>query len=178
MLLNLLVNLGAKFENFQLFGKFADQGFEPLAHVGSFEQLLAHESGKRRQVSGDEVRQTAGVVDVGSSRLQIVGKLRRAAYHFAEEFLRVALKRFQFVVLFALNVRKSFHLRLQEGAQTDQVHYLDALNAFEKDDDVAIRHLHGLMNFGERSNLVQIGSGRILDARVQLRDHTKIFLVV
>ena len=42
LLLNLFVNLGAEFEHFQLFGKFADQGFQALAHVGSFEQLLAH----------------------------------------------------------------------------------------------------------------------------------------
>ena len=102
LLLNLFVNLRAQLQNFQFLGQFANQRFQPLAHVRRLDQFLANHRGKRRQRAGDEVRQAAGIVDVHRHGLQIVGKLRRMAHHIAEQFLRVALQRFQLGIVSAL----------------------------------------------------------------------------
>jgi len=73
LLLHLFVNLGAQFENFEFLGEFANQGFEALAHAGSFDQFLAQQGRQRRKRAGDEVRQSAGIVDVGRYSVKIVG---------------------------------------------------------------------------------------------------------
>ena len=97
LFLNLLVDLAAEFENFQFLGEFADQHFQALAHVGSFDQLLAQQRGEAGQGAGNEVGEAAGIVDVHRDVLQIVGELRRMTYDIAEQILRVALQSFEFV---------------------------------------------------------------------------------
>ncbi len=52
------------------------------------------------------------MIDVHRRGLQIVGKLRRVAYHVAEEILRIALQRFQFRIRFADDVRLRLHAGL------------------------------------------------------------------
>src|SRR2546426_4314923 len=43
----------------------------------------------------NEIRQAARMVDVHCRGLQIIGELRRVAYHIAEKILRISLQRFQ-----------------------------------------------------------------------------------
>ena len=76
LLLNLLVDLAAEFEHFHFLGEFADQRFQALAHIGSLDQLLAQQRGQTGQGAGDEVGQTAGIVNVQCRRF---ADRRRAA---------------------------------------------------------------------------------------------------
>src|SRR6266851_4852546 len=110
------------------------------------------------------------MIDVHGRGLQIVGKLRRVAYHVAEEILRISLQRFQFRIRFADDVRLCLYAGLQKWTQADQLEHLNALQAFQKDDDVAVRHFYGLMHLGQRSEFVEVGGRRILDSRIELRD--------
>ncbi len=99
------------------------------------------------------------------------------AYHVAKEILRVSLQRFQFGIRFADNVRLRLHAGLQKWTQADQLEHLNALEPFQEDDHVAVRHFYGLMHFGQRSEFVQVGGRRILDSRIKLRDHSQELLV-
>ncbi len=60
--------------------------------------------------------------------------------------------------------------------ETDQVQQSDALQTLEENHDVAVGHLHGLVELGQRADSVQIGGGRIFDARIELRDDSQQFL--
>ena len=113
------------------------------------------------------------MIDVHCRRLQIVGELRRVAYHVAEELLRISLQRFQFRVGFTDDVRFRLYAGLQKRTQADQLQHLNALQAFQKDDHVAVRHFYGLMDLSQCSDFVQVRGGRILDPRVELRDHSQ-----
>ena len=110
--------------------------------------------------------------------MQVVRQLRRAAYNVTKQLLCVTLQRLQFVILFARHIGQCFHLRLEIRAKADQVQNLNTLNAFEKNDHVAVRHFHGFMNFCERSNFVKVGRSRIFDSRIELRDHAQILFLV
>ncbi len=55
---------------------------------------------------------------------------------------------------------------------------MNALEPFQEDYDVAVRHFYGLMNLGQRSELVKVGCCGILDSRIELRDYSQKLLVV
>src|SRR5712691_7122922 len=117
------------------------------------------------------------MIDVHGRGLQIVGKLRRMAYHVAEEILHVALQRFELRIRFTDDVRLRLHACLQKGPQADQVEHLNTLEAFEKDDHVAVRHFYSLMDLGQRSEFVEVGGRGILDSRIELRDYSQKLLL-
>ena len=177
LLLNLLVDFAAKLENFEFFGEFADEHFQALAHAGSFDQLLAQQGGKARQRAGDKVGQAAGIVDVHRDVLQIVGQLRRMADDVAEEILRVALESFELVVVVAEDVRLGFDGGAKERTQAEQFGNADALQTFQEDNHVAVRHLYGFVNFGERADFVEIGGSGIFDPRIKLGHDAQQFLI-
>ncbi len=117
------------------------------------------------------------MIDVHGCGLQIVGKLRRVAHHVAEKILRIALQRFQLRIRFADDVRLRLHAGLQKWTYADQFEHLNALQTFQKNDHVAIRHFYGLMHLGERSEFMEVGGRGILDSRIELRDHAQQLLV-
>src|SRR5208283_3005808 len=164
LFLNLLVDLA---------GEFADQRFQALAHVGRFDQLLAQQRGETGQRSGDEVGQAAGIVDVQGRVLQIVGELRRAADDIAEKLLRVTHQGLDFGVLFAHKIGFRFNGGAQKWAQAEEFDDADALKSFQKDHNIAVGHFDGLVDFGERADFMQIGSGGILNPRIQLGNNAK-----
>ena len=105
---------------------------------------------------------------------------RSVALKFLPEDLakdRIALERFQFGVRFADDVRFRLNAGLQKRAQADQFEHLNALEAFEEDDHVAVRHFYGLMNLGECPEFVEVGGCGILDSRIELRDYSQKLLV-
>ncbi len=70
------------------------------------------------------------------------------AHHVAEQLLRIALQRFEFGIRFTDDVRFHLHAGPQKGAQADQLKYLDALEAFQKNHYIAVRHFYGLVHLG------------------------------
>ena len=151
LLLNLLVNLRAELENLEFLREFADQRFEPLAHVRRLDQFLTNQCRKRRQRARDEVREAAWIVDRRCDRSQVIGKLRRVAHHIAEQILRIALQRFEFGIRLTADIRLSLDARPKIRPQRNQFGDLDALKPFQKNHHIAVRHFYGLMYFGQRS---------------------------
>jgi hypothetical protein len=99
------------------------------------------------------------------------------AYHIAEQVLGIALERFKLGILLADDVRRGLNRGAQEVAQAQQVNDANPLQTLEKDDHVAVRHLNGLVDLGERAHFVQVSGGGVLDARIQLgHDAQKLFL--
>src|SRR5713101_2036042 len=76
LLLHLLLNLAAELQHFEFFGKLADEDFQTFPHTASLQQLLPQKRRERRQVSGNEVRQTARIFNVHGRCLKFVGELR------------------------------------------------------------------------------------------------------
>ena len=70
-----------------------------------------------------------------------------------------------------------FDARAKIRTKTDEVHDLNALQTFKEDDHVSVGHLDGLMNFGQRADFVQVGSSRILHARIKLGHDSQEFFV-
>src|SRR5450432_272286 len=99
------------------------------------------------------------------------------AHDVAEEFLGVALQGFQLGVRLGVQVGLGFDAGPQVGAKTDEVHDLNALETFQEDDHVSVGHLDSLMNFGERADFVQVGSGRIFYARIKLGYDAEEFFI-
>src|SRR4029077_49774 len=177
LLLHLLVDLGAQLEHFQLFGKLTNQRFQALAHIGRFDEFLPHERGKRRQRSGDEIRQAAGIVDVQRYRLQVIGQWRRVADDVAEQFLRVTLQSLKFGIHFANDVRLRLNASPHIRTQSNQLRDLHPLQAFQKNNHIAVRHFYGLVYFGHGPDLVQVRGRGILNAWVELSDdRQKLFI--
>src|SRR5437588_3297396 len=106
----------------------------------------------------------------------MVAKLRRMADYISEEILHVTLQRFEFGIGFADDVRFRFDSSTQIRTQADQVNHLDALQPFQKDDHVAIRHFDGLVYSCQGANLVQVSRRWILYARIELRNHSEHLL--
>src|SRR5208337_615741 len=129
--------------------------------------------GETGQRSGNEVGQAPGIVNVQGSVLQIVGELRRAADDIAEKLLGVTHQGFELGVLFANEIGFRFNGGAEEGAQAEQFDDTDTLKSFQKDDDIAVGHLNGLVDLGESADFMQIGRGRILDPRIQLGDNAE-----
>ncbi len=177
LFLNLLLNLVAQLQNFEFLGEFANQGFQAPAHVGGFQQFLAQQRRKRRQVRGDEIGQAHRVFDVQRRGLQIVGKLRRTRHNVAEQFASVALQRHQFGVVLPDQVRLNFHLGGQERPEADQFNDSNALQTFQKHNHVPVGHLHELVDFRGRPDQVQIRSGRLLHAGIVLRHNSEQLFV-
>jgi len=99
------------------------------------------------------------------------------AYHLTEKILRIPLQGFQFRIRFADDVRLRLHAGLQKWTQADKLEHLYALESLQKDDHVTVRHFYGLMDLGERSELMEVGGRRILDSWIELRDHSQKLLV-
>jgi hypothetical protein len=177
LLLNLLIYLAAKLQNFELLGEFANQHFEALAHVGGFDQFLTKQGREAGQCTGDEVGETARIVDIHGGVLQVVRKLRRMAHDVAEEVLRVALQCLEFGVFFTCEIGLGGHGGTQERAQAQQFIDADALQAFQEDDHVAVGHLNGLVDLGKRADFVEVRRSRIFDPRIQLGNHAQKLIV-
>ena len=109
--------------------------------------------------------------------MQIVRKLWRMTNHVAKEVLRIALQRFEFRVGLRVQIRLRFDARAKVRTKTDQVHNLYALQTLQEYDHISIGHLYGLVNFGQRSDFVQVCGGGILNARIKLGHHSQEFLV-
>src|SRR6202044_240865 len=176
LLLNLVVNFVAQIEHFALFGQFADQRFQALAHAESFEQLLPNQGAQRRQSRSHEVRQTPRRIDVHHFGLQIVGKLRRTRHDFPEELLHIAFERSQFRISLIFEIRLQLHFRAQERFETQNFRYPDAIHAFQKRYDISVWHTHHFVYFRERADAVQIRSSRRFHSRIKLRNDSQNLL--
>ena len=170
LFLHLIVYLRAQLQNFELLGELTDQSLQPPAHTRGLNQFLPEKCGKGRQRAGDEIRQPARIVDVHCRRLQIVGKLWRMAHYIAEEFLRISFQRFKLRIGLAENIRLRFDLGAQVWPQTDQVHDLNALQTFQKNDHIAVRHFDGFMYSGKRAHFVEVRCRWIFNSGIELRD--------
>ncbi len=95
----------------------------------------------------------------------------------AEKVLRVALKRFELGVFVTGEIGFGGHSGTQVRTEAEQFVDTDALQALQEDDHVAIGHLDGLVNLGERADFVEVRSGRIFDPRIQLGNNTQEFIV-
>ncbi len=54
---------------------------------------------------------------------------------------------------------------------------MNALEAFQEDDHIAVRHFYGLMHLGQGPEFVEVRGRGILDSRIELRDHSQKLLV-
>ena len=161
LLLHLVVNLVAQLEHFLFFGKLVDQGFQALAHVECFEQLLPHHGVERRQSGSDEIGQPSRRIDVHRFGLEIVGKLRRTRHYFAEQFLDVALERRQFRIGLVFQVRlRSRRARAETASSPITSSTRMRSEAFQKRHHVTVGHAHHFVNLGERANAVKVRAGR------------------
>ena len=70
-----------------------------------------------------------------------------------------------------MEIGHRFDLGAQVGLQAHHVQEADALHTLDEYNQVAVRHLDGLVQLGHGAHAVQIGVNRVLDARVELRDH-------
>jgi hypothetical protein len=109
--------------------------------------------------------------------LQVVRELRRKADNIAEEILRVTLEGFEFGVFVTRVIRFGFHRCAEERAEAQEFNDANALQAFQEDDDVAIGHFDGLVDFGESADFVEVRRSRIFDPRIELGNYTQKFLV-
>src|SRR6266404_6797902 len=101
------------------------------------------------------------------------------AHHIAEEFLRIPFQRFELRVGFAEDIRLRLHFRAKIRPQADEVHDLNALESFKKNDHIAVRHFDGLMHSCERTHFVEVRGSRIFNSRIKLRDHPQhLFLAL
>jgi hypothetical protein len=176
LLLDLLLNLRAQLEHFALATQFAHERLQALVHVGRFEQFLPRLRGERRHVPGDEIAQAAGVGHGGGGIGQVVGKLRRADHHLAEQIDHTQLQRFPLGIRPGVHIGQRLNAGAQEGPHPQQFHQTEPVETFEEGDHVAIRHPHQLVHLGERANAVQVGGSGILNARIVLGNDTHKFL--
>ena len=171
------MNLRAEFENFEFLREFANQRFEPLAHVRRLDQLLTNQGRKRRQRACDEVRETAWIVDRRCDRRQVVRKLWRVAHNIAEQILCVALQRFEFGIRLTGDIRLRLDACPKIRPQRDQFGDLDALKPFQKNHHIAVRHFYGLVYLGQRSDLMKVRRRRVFHPRIKLSDHTQLLIL-
>src|SRR5277367_4276051 len=73
-------------------------------------------------------------------------------------------------------VRLRFHARLDERRESQDFHHADALDSLQKRDYVSVGHAHHFVDFRQRPDAVQVGTGGRFDARVQLRHHSQNLL--
>jgi hypothetical protein len=94
-----------------------------------------------------------------------------------EKVLSVALQRLEFGVLVAGEIGFGGHRGTKERTKAKEIVDADALQAFEKDDDIAVGHLNGLVDFSEGADFVEVRSSRIFDPRIQLGNDAQKLIV-
>ena len=105
--------------------------------------------------------------------------MRRTRHNVAEQIARVALERFELVVFGTNDLFEFFDARPQEWLKIHELRDANPIQAFEEHHDVAVRHANELVDFGGRADGVQIGRGRLFDARIMLRhDSQALFFSV
>jgi hypothetical protein len=91
--------------------------------------------------------------------------------------LSIALQCLEFGVLVTREIGLGCHRGAKERTEAQEFTDADALQSFEKDDDVAVGHLHGLVDFGERADFVEVRRSRIFDPRIQLGNDAQKLIV-
>ena len=99
------------------------------------------------------------------------------AYDIAEQVLGIAFQSFEFIVVLADDVRLRNDVGAKKWAQSQQLFDANPLQTFHEDDHIAVWHLDGLVNLRERADFVQVGSGGIFDARIELGHYAEQFLL-
>jgi hypothetical protein len=98
-------------------------------------------------------------------------------YNVAEEVLRIALQSFEFGVLVTREIGLGSNRGTQVRTETQEFIDANALQAFEEDYNVAVGHLDGLVDLGERADFVEVRGSRIFDPWIQLGDNAQKLIV-
>ena len=121
--------------------------------------------------AGNKVREANRIVDVQSHGLQIVGKLRRTRHHVAKQLARIALQRRKLRVVRTDHVRHRLNACTHKRFHTQQARQTNTRKPLDKDHQIAIGHLHRLVQLGHRAHAVQIHVAGVFHPRIELRDH-------
>ena len=161
--LDLVLDLGAQLQHFQLPVHEGGEAAQPLGEVDLFEQLLLV-LGLEAHGGGDEVAESRRVVDVGGRQLQLVGQVGDQLDDPGVDGDEVALQRLQFGARHH-DVGQVVHHGGQVRLFGDEPLDLDAPDPLGDDAQRAVGGLDHLLDGGEHPDGVDVVRAGHLDVR-------------
>ena len=146
------LDLVAQLLDFEFLRQMLVDFFQPHADVGGFERVLLVGGRKRRQRRSDEIHQPARLVDVHGDGRQFIRQRRRARHDLLEQGQHVALQRFDFRVLGRNGFGNRFRLGPHERRQLREFSQPHPLQAFGKNEQALVGHLHDFVHDGQGSH--------------------------
>ncbi len=139
--------------------------------VGGFERVLLVGSRKRRQRGGNEIHQSARLIDVHGHGGKFIRQSRRARHDLLEQGKNIALQRFHLGTLGRNGFGHGIHTTTHEGRQLREFSQPHPLQAFGKNEQALVGHLYYFVDDGKRSHRIEIAGLRGIDAGFALRHH-------